>query len=398
MKQDQPARRNVALLIHSATAHARGVLHGVARYARSLGCWSSFVHFRNNGVPAWLSGWKGDGIIARVETPEAARTLKRWRGPVIDVRGLFDLGIPVIETDDAAVARLAFEHFKERGFRHLAFAGFARVDFSERRLRAFAALVKEAHLPLHIYESPTPAGGDPTVAYDQHALRRTRAMQAWLRALPKPVGVFTCFDACGQQVLDACQEIGYGVPEEVAVLGVDDDAVFCDLANPPLSSIAGHIERIGYLAAQWLDHMMAGTGRPPSPLRVCPTKVIGRRSTDTFAVDDPEVAAALRFIRENAVKGIRVHDVVRGVALSRRSLERRFRELIGRSPHDEIMRVRLQCAQQLLRDTDLPLGTIARMTGFTYPEYLSAAFRRLTGLPPSQFRLDAGAPPSLPAP
>jgi len=382
------SRRSVALLIHSATAHGRGVLHGVARYARSLGQWSSFVHFRSNAVPAWLAEWKGDGIIARVETPQAARALARCQLPVIDVRGHFDLGVPVVETDDSAVAQVAYEHFRERGFRHLAFAGFARVDFSERRLRAFAALA-EGKESLQVYESPTPKIGDPTRAYDQHALRCTANMRDWLRALPKPVGIFACMDACGYQVLNACHEIGCAVPEEVAVLGVDDDAVFCDLASPPLSSVAGHTERIGYLAAQWLDHMMAGTGQPPSRVLVGPTRVIGRRSTDTFAVDDPEVALALRFIRENAAKGIRVHDVVRGVALSRRSLERRFQELIGRSPHDEIMRVRLQCAQQLLRDTDLPLATIARMTGFTYPEYLSAAFRRLTGLSPSRFRSDA---------
>jgi LacI family transcriptional regulator len=387
MKQTPSSGRRVALLISSATAHGRGVLHGVARYARSLGHWSSFVHFRNNSLPRWMARWRGDGIIARVEIPETARFLSRTKLPAIDVRGHFAVGVPVIDTDDEAVAQMAFDHFVERGFRQLACAGFLRVDFSERRLGHFQALAQARGLPCQVYEAPAPTG-DAIFAYDQHALLHSSALRDWVRQLSTPVGVFACYDFCGQLVLTACQETGRAVPDQIAVLGVDDDAVFCDLATPPLSSVATDLEGAGYLAARCLAQMMDGRGKPPPRTLVRPLRVIGRRSTDTLAVDDPDVADALRFIREHAVKGIRVEDVVRAVPLSRRTLERRFQDRIGRSPHDEIVRVRIQCAQQLLRDTDLSLSTIARMTGFSYPGYLSASFRRLTGQPPSQFRLD----------
>jgi LacI family transcriptional regulator len=340
-------------------------------------------------IPPWFAGWQGDGVIARVETAEAARCLSRRRIPVIDVRGHFDLGVPVIETDDVAVARLAFDHFMERGFGQLAFAGYRRIDYSERRHRNFQALAQERDLPCQVYEAPTPAHPVPASLYDQHAQRFAADLIDWVRQLPKPVGIFACNDVCGKQVLNACLEAGVAVPEDVAVLGVDDDAVFCDLAAPPLSSIALDTERIGYLAAQWLERMMDGSGMPPARTKVPPLRVVCRRSTDSIAVDDPDVAAALRFIREHAAEKIGVKEIAGPAGLSRRTLERRFKELVGRSPHDEIMRERIRRAQQLLRDTDLPLRTIAHRTGFTHPEYMSVVFRRRTGQQPSQFRAAA---------
>jgi LacI family transcriptional regulator len=391
MKRARHPRRRVALLIASAFAHGRGILLGIARYGRSLGHWSTFLHTRGLGshIPSWFAGWQGDGVIARIETSEAARCLSRRRIPVIDVRGHFDLGVPVIETDDVAVARFAFDHFMERGFRQLAFAGFRRIDYSERRRRNFQTLVQGRRLPLHVYEAPTPAHPVPASLYDQHAQRFAADLIDWVRELPKPVAIFACNDVCGKQVLNACLEAGVAVPEDVAVLGVDDDAVFCDLAVPPLSSIALDTERIGYLAAQWLEQMMDGAEAPPPRTQVAPLRVVCRRSTDSIAVDDPDVAAALRFIREHAAEEIGVTEVVAAAALSRRTLERRFQERLGRSPHDEIMRERIRRAQQLLRDTDLPLRTIAHRTGFTHAEYMSAVFRRRTGQQPSQFRAAA---------
>jgi LacI family transcriptional regulator len=350
-----------------------------------------FIHSRDaaSRVPPWFPGWRGDGVIARVESLDVARCLSRRRLPFIDVRGHFDLGTPIMDTDDAEVARLALEHFVGRGFRQLAFVGFRKVDYSERRRRYFTALTEAAGLPLHVYEAPTPARLVPSTLYEQHALRFSAKLRAWIRRLPRAVGILACNDICALQVLSACHETGRAVPEELAVLGVDDDAVFCDLAVPPLSSIALDTEKIGYLAAQWLEQMMDGTGTPPSRTLVAPLCVICRRSTDSIAVEDPDVAAALRFIREHAAERIRVHDVVGAVALSRRSLERRFQDLLGRSPHDEIIRERIRCAEHMLRDTDLPLRTIAHRAGFTHPEYLSAAFLRQTGQQPSEFRAAA---------
>jgi LacI family transcriptional regulator len=392
MKRPRSSRRAVALLIPSATAHGRGILRGIARYARSLANWSTSVHFRDAAVPSWLPRWRGDGMIARVETPQVARFLSRWKTPLLDVRGHFELGVPVIDTDDAAVAQVALEHFLERGFRQVGFAGFHRVDFSDRRLEHYRQCAATHRLACHVYLAPTPTRTDATVTYDQYALLYSAELRDWVRQLPKPVGVFACTDIYAQQVLTACRETACAVPEEVAVLGVDDDAVFCDLATPPLSSVATDLEGAGYLAASYLDRMMASGSPPPRRTLVRPRGVICRRSTDTLAVEDPDLAFAVRFIREHAAQGIRVEDVVRETALSRRTLERRFQDVLGRSPHDEIMRVRIRSVQQLLRDTDLSLAAIARATGFESPEYLSVAFRRFTGQPPSQFREEVQAP------
>lgn len=388
MERVPRTRRRVALLIASAMAHGRGVLRGIARYGRAVGNWSTFIHSRGSAshLPPWFPRWRGDGIIARVESPEVAHALSRRRIPFIDVRGHFDMGAPVFETDDAAIARLALEHFRERGYRHLAFVGFRKIDYSERRLKHFQALTEAAGIPLQIYEAPTPTDVVPAMPYEQHALDFSAQLRAWICQLPHAVGVLACNDVCALQVLSACQESGRAVPEELGVLGVDDDSVFCDLATPSLSSIAQDTEKIGYLAAQWLERMMDGTETPPSRTLVAPRGVVSRRSTDSIAVEDHDVAAALRFIREHATDGIRVKDVVGAVALSRRSLERRFQELLGRSPHDAIIWERIRCAEHMLRDTDLPLRTIALRAGFTHPEYFSAAFLRQTGQNPSDFR------------
>jgi LacI family transcriptional regulator len=215
-----------------------------------------------------------------------------------------------------------------------------------------------------------------------------------LRGLPRPVGIFACNDMRGQQVLDACTRLGWSVPEEAAVVGVDDDALLCELSDPPLSSVIPSAERLGYEAAELLDQLMRGEAQPTVADRFLPpVGVSTRQSTDVLAIDDPQTAAAVRFIREQACQGATVADILKAVPQSRTALERKFRKYLGRSPQSEIRNVQIKRAKQLLAETDLKLDRIAELTGFEHPEYLSVVFKRETGQTPGHFRRSAHAAP-----
>jgi LacI family transcriptional regulator len=199
--------------------------------------------------------------------------------------------------------------------------------------------------------------------------------------------VLAAWDGRAVQVLQACRRIGVAVPDELAVLGVDNDELLCDLADPPLSSVATGILEIGSLAAELLSRMMAGERIPPGPRPVRPSGVVIRQSTDMLAIDDRPVSDALRFIRESAGRTICVEDVLRVVPLSRRVLESRFRRLVGHTPHEEIVRVRLRRVEELLIETDLPLKSIASRTGFPSVQYLICAFKQRNGVTPGRYRV-----------
>jgi LacI family transcriptional regulator len=386
------SRPKVALIIESSRAYGRGLLQGIARYVREHGAWSIFHQERRASdlPPAWLKDWRGDGIIARVEDYKLAAAIGRLGVPAVDVRGLLpDLGLPLIETDDEAVVRLAIEHLRERGFRQFAFCGFAGANYSDTRCRIFAQRLAEAGFECRIYASPAPLKSIASFDHEQHGLMYEADVADWIAELPKPIGLLACNDIRGQQVLNACRQIGVAAPDEVAVLGVDNDEVLCDLADPPLSSVIPNTGRIGYEAAGLLDRMMAGHPAPQAPIYIPPLGVATRRSTEVLAIDDRHIAAALRFIREHACEGIGVRDILSAVPLSRSVLERRFAALVGRAPKAEILRVQLQRAKELLATTDFPLNVISEKAGFKHPEYLSAIFKKKMGVAPGRYRAGA---------
>jgi LacI family transcriptional regulator len=364
-------------------------LHGIAEYVRLHGPWSIYLAERGLGdaPPAWLHDWEGDGVIARIENRRIARAVRRLDLPTVDLRGLLtDLGVPLIATDDEAVARLAVAHFLERGFRHFAFCGFLGADYSDKRCECFSRLVQEAGFTCLVYQSPRQPHSAGTEAREQRGWMTEAEVIRWMRKLPKPVGLMACNDIRAQQVLTTCRAIGVAVPDEVAVLGVDNDEVLCDLSDPPLSSVVPDTRRIGYEAAALLDQMMSGERPPAEPETVAPLGVVIRRSTDVLAIDDREISSAVRFIREHACEGITVEDVLTGLALSRSVFERRFSKIFGRTPKAEILRTQLDRVKRLLAETDLPLKQVASRAGFRYPEYMSAAFKERTGQTPGEYR------------
>ena len=373
-------RRQVALLIETSNAYARGLLQGVVHYIREHQPWSFHLMEQGRGddPPEWLENWKGDGIIARIETPRSAQAVMKANVPTVDVSAARLVpSLPWVETDDEQIARMAAEHLLERGFKHFAFCGDTRFNWSVWREHHFRSQVEAAKQALHCYRPALPTG-------DVNALMRD--LRRWLLELPKPVGIMACYDIRGQQILDACRSAGLTVPEEVAVIGVDNDALLCELASPPLSSVIPNTHRTGYEAAALLDRLMSGKRVSPTAHLIAPLGVAARQSTDVLAVDDRNIARALQFIREHACAGINVSDVLKVVPLSRRVLEQRFQRLLGHTPREEILHVRLNRVKQLLVETDLPLYLIAERTGFEHVEYLSVVFKRETGVTPSTFR------------
>jgi LacI family transcriptional regulator len=382
----------VALLVETSNAYARGLLEGVTAFLREHRRWSVYLseHSRGESVPHWLEGWRGDGILARIENRRIAQAVAGYKLPTVDLSAARLLpGIPWVETDDAAISRLAFEHLSDRGFRHLGFCGSTAYNWSIWRRDAFCGLAKARDCECFIHEVGAEAERAAEWAANQAKLIR------WLRELPKPIGVFACFDIRGRQVLDACRSAGLKVPDEVAVVGVDNDPVLCELADPPMSSVEPDARRTGYAAAELLDQIMAGRQVAPEPHLIPPLGVVARRSTDALAVADEDVATALRFIRDRACTGIRVDAVVETVPLSRRGLENRFRAVVGRTVHEEILRCQVARVRELLTRTDLPLKAIAQKVGIGNVEYLNVLFRRATGRPPGAYRREHRNPSAI---
>jgi LacI family transcriptional regulator len=375
--------RHVALLVETSNAYARGVLVGVKKYVEAHPGWSMYLaeHSRHETDFSWLEGWHGHGLLARIESAETARFIRRLDLPAVDLSAAQLLPeLPGVETDDGTIARWAVEHFEERGLQHFAFCGDERFGWSLKRGAWFAEHVRARGLTPRAFRMK-PSG--------MRAADRER-LADWLTRLPKPVGVLACYDIAGQEVLEACKIAGLAVPDSVAVIGVDNDDLIANLTTPPLSSIEPDTTRTGYLAAELLDLMMRGHELEPGLRLIEPTRLVARQSSDILAVDDPLVAEALRFIRDHSDFSLSVDAVLRHVGLSRRALDYRFVRILGRTVHGEIVRVRVGHVAELLSSTDWTLQQIAERLDFSHPEYMSVVFKKHTGKSPGQYRRAVG--------
>lgn len=371
----------VAVLVELSSAHGRGLVRGIAQYARRHTDWS--LHLEESGplraTPAWLSDWPGEGIIARLETPGITRAVLAKQVPVVNVSGYTaSVRVPQVDMDDQAVCELAMEYFRQRSYRHFAYCGNPRFEWSTRRQELFRRCVAAD-------------GGTLTCFQLGDSPRSAAALQTWLKLLPQPCALLACNDLGGCRVIEACEQAGLAVPAQIAVLGVDDDPILCAVCRPQLSSVVPDAEGIGYLAAQTLHRMLRGETYPKQPQLVRPLAVQPRESTDATAVDQWHVSQALRFIHGNATRNIGVADVVVQARASRRFLEMQFNAVVGRSIHAEILRVRVETAQRLLATTTLPLKTVAARAGFRRADYLSSVFRQKLGCTPGNYRAGARA-------
>lgn len=372
----------VALIIETSNIYGRRILQGITDYLHTTQPWSLFLDESelHTVPPAWLSQWRGDGILCRSTTPQLAAVLRRRGIPVVDMNDYNEnMGLPRVASDMAALGRLGAEHLLDRGFRHFAFCGYSNQLWVQQRQLGFSETLAAAGFSVSTYLSPWRG----LRAYPWE--RERDRIAAWLKTLPRPVGILACNDVRGRHVVDACRHVGIAVPEEIAVVGVDNDDVLCLLADPPLSSIVPDCRRIGFAAAEMLDSLMAGK-RPSARPLIQPRGIVVRQSSDVLAIEDRDLSIALRFIRENACHGIKVSQVARQARLSRPVLERRFRHYLKRSPQAEIRLTQIKRIRELLTETDLPLKRIAELAGFQHAEYMHVMFRRMTGQTPGEYR------------
>jgi len=371
--------RKVALLIETDRAYGRGILRGISRYSHLHGPWSCYLE--PGSIPRRLpelKGWGCQGIIARVERPAFGAAIKRLGLPAVVLGYEAAAGQVRVGTHSENEGRMAAAHLLERGFRQFAYCGVPK-QYSGERQRGFAERIEARGCRVSVYQRRWTTRERWWNGEQEH-------LAAWIAGLTKPAGLFACNADQGRRVLEACLAAGVAVPEEVAVLAVDDDEILCSLAHPRLSTIVLNTEKAGFEAAAALDRLMAGRKPDRWEIVVEPGRVVTRQSTDVLAIEDRDVALAVQFIRERATSGITVRDVLDAVPVSRRTLECRFQQFLGRSPHAEILRTRLERVKTLLVSTDLPMPKVAEAAGFATPEYMACAFRRETGIKPGEYR------------
>lgn len=379
----------IGLLVEFSRSFGRRLLQGIAAYARTYGPWtfhhdeSTFDDLDTSG----LRGWKPDGIIARVSSPRLAQRLRRLGVPAVDLYEDHYLEtVPLVSQNHCRVMQLAVEHFRECGLVHLAYTGLPNAAWSAIGARHFEVWASHWGLEPAIHFPPSSPKFRPLAEIEADAQRRGGELAHWLRELPKPVGVMACSDIRAQHVLAACAQEKIAVPDRVAILGADNDEVFCDLAYPSLSSVDPDAYQVGYQAAALLHRMIEGREERPADVLVDPRGVIRRASTDVLAYADEHFVRIMRYVREHACEGISVRRLASRLRLSRATLDRYFTAALGSSPRVEMTRVQVRRVEELLATTDLPLKQIARLAGFRHEETMYRVFHRTTGQTPGKYR------------
>ena len=384
------ASPKVALLIETSRGYGRGLLRGIMKYARLHGPWQFHLTPGDfEQIVPKMRDWKGDGIIARVINKKTAGFLIKSGLPLIalDLPETISTdfrrkGVRFVElaSDSDGATQMAAAHLLEKRFRHFAFVGYHDQVWSEKREKTFVRRLEHQGHKVHLYRMPIRQGVPLSWEKEEQVLVQ------WLKTLPKPIGLMACNDQRGREVLDACHLAEIAVPEEISVIGVDNDELLCELSFPPLSSVALNAVQGGYLAAMTLHEMIEGAPVGDKKIIVSPLHVVERRSTDAVAIDDIDVATALRFIHMQPPDKLLIENVVESTCVSRRVLELRFRKLLGHTILQEIQKVRIERAKRLLQETDSSVPQIAESVGFSTASYFIQNFRDNVGMTPAKYR------------
>ena len=386
-------RRNVLLLLgyYNVSLHS-----GIIRYAKEAG-WALDDSYQRSGMtPVW---WSGDGILSLITSPKDVRAWEHFptKLPMVDLsQGWIADSMPEedrvsgqkrhrVYYDNSKIGAVAADHYLQRGFRHIAYLNVGnywhetqRIPVIRERVEAAGASFYEIDFYHHFLRNAP------------NALQNRRQAQEWLtdtiRHLPKPLGIVLSSDDWANCVLQACEAADAAVPEEVGVLGCDNDPTVCHCTPVSLSSIDVNWDAIGYDAAALLDRLMNGEKIPLSPVLIPPTGVVTRMSTNILAVSDPRIAKALSYIWDHFAHPIGAEEVAREAGLNRRTLERGFRKHLNRSVWQEITRIRVEKAKSMLWDTTAKAHEIAEKCGFSGIVAFSKVFLRLTGMRPSEYR------------
>ncbi|MDE0596531.1 MAG: DNA-binding transcriptional regulator [Roseibacillus sp.] len=365
--------KHVGLLVEPLHGLDGRIMDGVARWVRGNPGWTVAVFEGNPGELARLARrWKGDGMLCTLTSEQMQEAANSRNIPVVNVDGqALNHNTVSVVSDHPACARMALEHFQDRGFAHFCFIG--NESDSDDLGTAFLSLCQE--------QSIIPTSFEATLGEEKQ-------LANWLTAQVRPLAILTSSDRQASSVLEACHLAGIAVPEEIAVLGAGNNTQLCELCTPALSSIDCDLEARGYEAASLLFQLMRGDARINGPIRIPPTSISTRRSTDIYAFEDVDLSNALRFIHDHAHESIKVKDVLGATSISRRSLENRIRRHFSRSLHEEIWRVHFELAQKLLTTTDLGLQEVAERSGFRTASALANLFKQKTGLTPRSYRAE----------
>lgn len=374
---------HIGLVFDYDTGYCRGVLRGIKQYAEAMPEWVLVPVVGDLRAVRALGRLNVDGLISWLFREAVAAQVRKLERPWISVCGVVpDEAIPRVGPDDFLMGRIAAEHLLGCGLRRFAFIGHVSHAGADRREAGFRQTIGQAGFDVDCYRERGPRLFRSTA----QGWSPNRSFRRWVQSLPERVGVGAFYDFFGLQLSEVCREAGRRVPEDVAIVGMGNDDFLCDFSRPSLSSVAVANEAIGYQAAALLDRLMKGHPPPSQPILVPPRGVVARQSSDVLAIDDVVVAAALRWIRASSHRGIRVGDLLREVPVSRRLLERKFRTVLGRSISEEIRRVHIERARNLLADTDLAMSALAPSAGFSNASHLSIVFRQETGMTPTAYR------------
>lgn len=360
----------VYLLVPLGLSYGREVIRGVREYTQANRLWQLAVAEPTAKNLRALKREKPDGVIGLFHSPQLEQAARALRIPAVNASCRCKGNrLPIVLPDNLAIGRMVAEHFLQRGFRNFAYAGFRDHYSSELRRQAFIEALQEE-------------------GYDCHCLPDGQDARS-IRAIPKPVGLMACNDSRASQMIGACMRTRVKVPEEVAVVGVDNDETLCEMADVPISSIDPASRRVGFEAASMLDRLMRGEPLDQKTVVVSPIGLVVRASSDALAVPDDQVATAMRYMQAHACDPMRVEDMMGVLQVSRRTLEKRFRTIFGRTLHDEIRRLQFERARQLLCETDMRIPQVATRCGFKDPKRFTTLFREEFGSPPIAFRRDA---------
>ena len=378
---NNPAPRRVLLLMEAPSAFTRRLVGGITSYSQSNGPW--VITFHEGGKKTQLSRLNDastfDGIIARTESDEVHRRITATRLPFVNVSGAsISDKIPWVTVNNHSIVRLVIQEFRNIGRTNFAFFGPERkawgCDREKEFRRQLDSSIEHFHSSFFIK------------AQQLETSEESNRIKEWLLKLPKPIAILAANDISGYQLLKACYVAELSVPDQVSVIGINNDEVLCELSYPSLTSVSTNTERIGHKAAEVLDLLMYGRKVTAHKFEIEPLGIEPRRSTDHTAGTDPFVGLAFRFIQRHACQGINVDDVLKVVPMSRTALDLAFRQFVGRSLHQEISRIRIERSRQLLLETDLRVADVASRCGFSTVEYFSAAFKREVGHSPTEFR------------
>jgi LacI family transcriptional regulator len=389
--------KRVAFAFPFGRAFVEDLVHAIHAHARAREHWA-FTRFPERLSPSldWLKAWDGDGAFVIISTREDARLARALPFPVVNLTAYFpDPGVPTVTMDHAEVGRLAARHLLERRFRNFGFYGAGELWFSQLRQQGFLETVRRAGAACEVLEA------NSNIASGRTWMRQQLKLEQWLRSLRPPVGILASTDLRANLLLETCQQIGRRVPEEIAVIGVDNDPVICGYSQPPLSSVARDDHRAGEVAAALLAELMAGRSARPGPVLVAPAGVVARQSTETMAVGDPALAGLVQHVGEHIAERFGVERLLAVTRWSRRSLETRFRRQLGLTPGAFVTGLRLKHAEKMLAaNPKLPLTSVAAACGFSDLRHFRMVFRRLNGVSPTAHRrkLRRRLTPPLPAP